>query len=218
MDVWGSGLMRPFEKDEIAERKALRGIRVHAVRGTLTQNCVSDQIGWSVPDVFGDPALLLPGLYSPTVESTNMIAFVPHGIHRAHLSRQERAEVCVVDVRRDFRDVVDEIASCRAVVSTSLHGIVIAQAYGIPWVWLQVRDRPLMGGRFKFDDFFTNLSGSEPAETSVTSDSLSALDVQSVAQSVALPSTTVDLSALASALPLTPLTAPLGRSMSPSLD
>lgn len=218
VDVWGSGLMRPYESDEIPARKRLNGVVVHAVRGTLTQNCVSDQIGWNVPDVFGDPALLLPQVYTPKSVYDDKIAFVPHGIHREAMIESDPSELRIVDVRKDFRDVVDSIVSSRAVVSTSLHGLVIAQAFGVPWVWLQLRDKPLMGGRFKFDDFFTNLSGAEPAEESADTDALAALDIERVAESATLPVTHVDLSKLASSLPITPLTRPIGHATSQSLD
>ena len=36
---------------------------------------------------------------------------------------------------QDMRDKLAEIASCRAILSTSLHGLVIAEAYGVPSAW-----------------------------------------------------------------------------------
>ena len=50
--------------------------------------------------------------------------------------------------------VLEHICSCRAVVSSSLHGLVCADAYGIPNVWLD--EFALEEGHFKFRDYFAS--------------------------------------------------------------
>lgn len=201
VDIWGSGLMKPLSDQEVQERRRLSGVRVHAVRGTLTQEFVADRLGWSVPDVFGDPALLLPSLYTPTVLERRPIAVVPHGIHRAQFSDVVDDEVRVVDVRADFRDVVDQIASSSRVISTSLHGVIVAQAFGVPWVWLHVPAKPLMGDRFKFEDFFSCLERGQVAEVSADLSTVSLPFLRDIAQGATLPELLIDLSVLRDSLP-----------------
>ncbi len=50
---------------------------------------------------------------------------------------------------------IDELCSCDLIASTSLHGIIVAQVYGIPAAMLQYTEQPLQKhSTFKFDDFF----------------------------------------------------------------
>jgi pyruvyltransferase len=46
-------------------------------------------------------------------------------------------EVVLIDPLRDPTIVVPEILSCEFVVSSSLHGIIVAESFGIPARWLR---------------------------------------------------------------------------------
>ncbi|WP_419539051.1 polysaccharide pyruvyl transferase family protein [Micrococcus yunnanensis] len=90
--------------------------------------------------------------------------------HRAHLSqlhepfvrtlaRRIGSERCVVvDARRRPGRVIEEIGRCSAVISTSLHGLIVADALGVPAAWATA-DPPLIGGDFKFRDHESVVSG-----------------------------------------------------------
>ncbi|GAA1451728.1 polysaccharide pyruvyl transferase family protein [Nesterenkonia lacusekhoensis] len=205
VDIWGSGLMRPLSEDSGLRRR--RTTEVHAVRGHLTRHELQEKLGWTVPEVYGDPALLLPRLFTPnSPDGDRRIAFVPHMKHRTRFSTIDEAVFDVCDVRDDLTTVVSQIAGARACVSTSMHGLIVAQAYGVPWVWLNISDAPLGGADFKFEDFFSTLDssslpGGAPARVDVTSADLENLDLQAIAEKAALPSTAIDLDALEAALP-----------------
>jgi len=80
---------------------------------------------------------------------------VAHGHHRRdeELLRLETAPgVRAVNVHRPAPGVLRGIASAGAVLTTSLHGLVTADAYGIPAVWT-TREPALIGGDFKFRDY-----------------------------------------------------------------
>src|SRR5699024_7396414 len=87
------------------------------------------------------------------------VAVVPHYSHKRLISEElvERSGCKFVDVEQGPQDVASEIAGAKAVVSTSLHGLIFAQAYGVPWLWLKISDRHLAGQDFKFEDFFSTL-------------------------------------------------------------
>lgn len=142
--VWGSGLLdgAPFDAT---------GVRFLAVRGPRSLAAIR---GSDVPEVFGDPAALLPHLYVPRTDGRRYdVGVVPHYVHQDQMRVDDRA-LCWVDVTdRDWRATVDLIASCDVVVSSSLHGIIVAEAYGIPTVWVEPGTE-ILGGRFKFDDYF----------------------------------------------------------------
>ncbi|WP_218219755.1 polysaccharide pyruvyl transferase family protein [Nesterenkonia sp. Act20] len=201
MDIWGAGLMRPLSAKSPLRR--LTGIRVHAVRGHLTRNDLREKLGWEVPEVLGDPALLLARHYTPrpSAHAEPKIAFVPHMSHRPHFKRVDPGTFDIIDVRDDLTLVVDGIANARVCVSTSLHGLIVAQAYGVPWVWLNITDAELGGGDFKFNDFFSTLRGPSPARVEITVDELPDLDLALVARHALLPELATDLDALEAAFP-----------------
>mgnify|MGYP001769832243 CR=1 FL=1 len=58
--------------------------------------------------------------------------------------------------------VIDKILSCRHIVSSSLHGIITANAYGIPVRWIQF-DTNVFGDNTKYYDHFASIG--RPTET-----------------------------------------------------
>jgi hypothetical protein len=143
--VWGSGLMH-------AEPHPLPRARVLAVRGHLTR----DLIGAPDDVALGDPGILV-ARHRPRPKQRWDIALVPHGHHRGHAPFLALAEtaghrVRVVNVHQSAARVVREISASGVVITTSLHGLVTADAYGIPAVWTTL-DPPLGGAAFKFHDY-----------------------------------------------------------------
>lgn len=143
--VWGTGLMhdRPYP---------LPSASVLAVRGPLT----AERIGVTGEVAYGDPGLLV-SRHQRRPEPDGRIAVVPHGHHRTNALlglrvREAGDSARVVNVHRRAGSAIGEIAASRAVVTTSLHGLVTADSYGIPAVWTTL-DPPLGGGDFKFRDY-----------------------------------------------------------------
>lgn len=143
--IWGSGLLfgRPV---------SLPRARVVALRGPLTRELLG--VSGSLP--LGDPGLLVARHYErPPVRWT--LGVVPHGMHASsplvrRIALDGGRNVRVIDVSRSPAAVIRDIGRCSAVLSTSLHGLVVADSFGIPAAWAAV-ERPLHGGTFKFDDY-----------------------------------------------------------------
>lgn len=211
-DVWGTGLMRPVSSSSALAK--LSGVRVHAVRGHRTRDELITKLGWEVPEVLGDPALLLPRHLRPrsTRPASPRIVLVPHSAHRSQFKSVDPDAIDVCDVRNDLTTVVNQIANSAVCVSTSLHGLIVAQAYGVPWVWLNITDAKLGGGTFKFEDFFSTLRGTEPARYDCSIDTVPMLDLAKVASHATLPDINVDLDALEAALPWAATPCPGGES------
>jgi pyruvyltransferase len=140
--VWGAGAIRdvPIQPPP--------GVQFLAVRGPLTWSLIHAD----VPEVYGDPALLLPLFFRPATRPRCEIGLVPHAADWA-VMRSDDPNVRVIDVTGPWQDTVSSIASCEIVVSSSLHGIIVAETYGVPAVWVRAGDR-LTGGSFKFDDYY----------------------------------------------------------------
>jgi len=61
-------------------------------------------------------------------------------------------EVRLIDAGGSVDSVVRQIASCAAITSSSLHGLVLADSFGIPASWFGLEPE-LWGGSFKFQDY-----------------------------------------------------------------
>jgi pyruvyltransferase len=140
--VWGSGAIR---ETRIVPPP---NVRFLAVRGPLTQSIVEGD----VPSVFGDPSVLMPEIYSPRKGPRFRVGIVPHYADRAFVKSADPA-IKVIDVWWPWRRVIDYITSCDVIVSSSLHGLIVAEAYGVPAAWIRVSDG-ITGGNFKFNDYY----------------------------------------------------------------
>lgn len=126
--------------------------QVLAVRGPLTSRRLNE-LGYDCPTVYGDPAILLPLFYEskPLYRTHKPIGIIPHFVDKDIWTKQE--DMLVIDPTQPLEKVVDEISSCRITFSSSLHGIIVSHAYGIPCVWIRSKN-PIRGDDSKFDDYF----------------------------------------------------------------
>jgi hypothetical protein len=127
--VWGTGTLR---RDVAVCPTA----RYHAVRGPITRAVVL-RSGAACPDVYGDPGLVLPRLYRPTVRPRWRVGLVRHYQHRPlHLRLEGVREIEILRCEPEgVRAFIDDLLACEAIVSSSLHGLILAHAYGVPARW-----------------------------------------------------------------------------------
>ncbi len=156
--VWGAGLINDCQGLELLARPR----RILAVRGPLTRDWLLRQ-GADCPAVYGDPALLLPRFYQPVPCGHWRIGLVPHysdvekippALRR--LAAGSAMKSIAVRGYEDWRRGIDEITSCDLIVSSSLHGLIVAEAYGIPAVWVEFGPS-IPGWDFKFRDFYASI-------------------------------------------------------------
>ena len=140
--IWGSGLM--YEK----EYQAPVGTTILAVRGKLSRELIK---GVDVPEVYGDPALLMPLVYHPNIKKIHKVGYIPHRVDQEIIPEKWKKGF-VIDVTQDTYKTIDEILSCEKIVSSCLHGIIVAEAYGIPATWIELSDN-VFGKGFKFRDY-----------------------------------------------------------------
>lgn len=199
--IWGSGLMAPLGGESLARLRKLQDVRVHAVRGRNTRTELQRKTGWDVPEVYGDPALLLPQFLAAEGTGTGDIAVVPHLDHRDCMETAAGPGIEVVDVREGVEAVVRRITGARVCISSSLHGIIVAQAYRVPWVWLRISDRLISGDRYKFEDFFTTLDASAVCTGNVACRELTPRLMERLAARAVLPELGIDLEPLLQSFP-----------------
>ncbi len=205
MTIWGSGLAAPLGKAAIERLRDRKPREILAVRGVRTRNQLIKHLGWDVPEVYGDPALLMPYVLQPGERPSGRsgLSVIPGHAQTRIITESliTRSRGHHVDVQRPAEEVVEEIAQSEVVVSTSLHGLIIAQAYGIPWVWLRVDGTGVAGHRFRFSDFFTTLEKADVVTVPVTAETAPSLDLAQIASSARLPGSRFDPRALLGVLP-----------------
>lgn len=167
IEIWGSGLIHPLDSNDKKVKKRLKKLKncnfksIYAVRGTLTASQLRSQLDLHVPDIYGDPAMLIANIFDPQqIDSKSKISICPHYIHQKYFEKTDDINEYfnIIDVHMSPESVITQIANSNLCISSSLHGIIIAQAYNIPWVWLKFKDHYLKGDDFKFFDYFSNMS------------------------------------------------------------
>jgi pyruvyltransferase len=115
------------------------GAIITAVRGPLSRDMLLDY-GLECPESYGDAALLLPLYYEPRdLHLQDKVGFIPH-FRNAHLyeeSLYNHESMYFIDPTNHWKQVMDEITSCKSIISQGLHGLICADAYNIPNVWLK---------------------------------------------------------------------------------
>lgn len=153
--VWGTGMI----SDTIFVMP--NDVKILALRGPMTMARLRNA---KATYVFGDPGMLMPLIYQPKTEKKYEIGYVPHYMDKAnHYFKGKHT----IDPLRPPHEVIDRITECKAIVSSSLHGIIIAEAYGIPAYWIVVSDK-IIGGQFKFNDYFLG-TGRQPQNPNTSS-------------------------------------------------
>ena len=148
LHVWGTGSLRQEDR--------LSGLhRLHALRGRLTlARCERVE----TPPRLGDPGLLAGLLLDGPVEKRHAVGVIPHLADREHtevvsfVSRTANARL--LDLTSPVGDLLAAVASCERILSSGLHGLVFADAFGIPNRWFTASGA-LTGGRHKFDDYYS---------------------------------------------------------------
>lgn len=126
--IWGTGNLNIKTISIIKERSYHRQFDVRAVRGPLTKR-VLESCEYIVPNIFGDPAILLPKIYEPkAIEKEYEESFIFHFRYKKNISGYN----CIPITTNDYINFINEIVKSKKIISSSLHGIIIAEAYGVP--------------------------------------------------------------------------------------
>lgn len=156
--VWGAGVI----DDKLDLREEPR--KVCAVRGPLTRDYLLAR-GIDCPEVYGDPALLIPYFYKPARfdrPRDGSICIIPHYQDKASpilaAIAATHPELRFLDIANygKWTDFIDQICECDVVFSSSLHGLIVAEAFGIPNYWISVSGK-IIGKGFKFRDYFASI-------------------------------------------------------------
>jgi len=128
--IWGTGLLHPVFGHDFMDK-----IEVALVRGPVTAALLKLKM-----KRFGDPGLLINEVLPFDGACSERIGIVPH-----YTLMQDKSLLAfvasdpvylLIDPRDDPVDVCMQIASCAHIYASSLHGLIVADAYGVPNTWI----------------------------------------------------------------------------------
>ena len=147
--IWGSGVKGKLPNFSIYKFKNLD---VRAVRGPLTRDFLHYYFNIEAPEVYGDPALLLPYFlpeFQRSEHPTYDYLIIPHYSEQTLFPKEKFKNVAYPT--DPWYEVVAKILDSKFVISSSLHGIIVAEAFGIPARFLRITDHEPM---FKYEDYY----------------------------------------------------------------
>lgn len=163
--VWGTGVNPHWQ------RQVPGNLNIHAVRGPYTEDflmargVIKESVG------HGDPGLLLlPHMIPASIDREqrkHQFCIVAHAqdkgivnelaVQRDHLS--QNPDIHVIHAQAHLQQVVKSLLTCSHVASTSLHGLILADAFGIPSRWFQFPKSKTekTEGHFKYQDYYSSI-------------------------------------------------------------
>ena len=155
--VWGTGVSGQDRLFTIPKE-------IRSVRGKKSIEFLQ-QKNMPYPALVGDPALILPLFYLPkNKEKKYKLGIIPHVIDLEHpiikqIQSENSNEVLIINLSKfeKWTDIIDQICSCESIASSSLHGLITSDTYGVPNCWIELSGK-ISGGHFKFYDYASSVN------------------------------------------------------------
>ena len=154
--LWGTGYNGKVKDLNLY---GFKNLDVRAVRGPLTRQFLIDNFGIQCPEIYGDPALLFPYFFPEFVKApfpSKKYIIIPHYSEEKLFPKDKEGHI--VYPTDPWDEVIKNILDSELVISSSLHGIILAEAYGIPAILLRITENePLI----KYRDYYLGTNRQE---------------------------------------------------------
>ena len=147
--IWGSGInAKIVDKNKFS----FTHLDIRAVRGPLTRAFLIENFGLKCPEIYGDPALLFPYFF-PEFKKKKTPSYdyivISHYLDAKYFKDNSKDNIILAT--EPWELVLKKILASKFVISSSLHGLILAEAYGIPARMLRLSEtEPL----FKYKDYY----------------------------------------------------------------
>lgn len=148
--IWGSGINgKRLNKQDYS----FKNLDVRSVRGPLTRQYLLDNFDIIAPEVYGDPALLFPYLFPEYKKKKNpsmdYLLIVHYKDEKLFPKKGQKNVAYATD---PWDQIILKILDSKFVISTSMHGFIVAESFGIPARYLRVSE---IEPWFKFVDYYS---------------------------------------------------------------
>lgn len=151
--IWGSGIEKKdsrYKRINTLHRYPFRKLDIRAVRGPLTMEYLRE-LGHHPTQVYGDPAILMPYIYNPTITKDIDYTIIPQYYTEKRIRESYPEESILSMATKDYERVISRIKASKKVISSSLHGIILAESYGVPAVFFRGLNIKI---DFKYKDYY----------------------------------------------------------------
>ena len=150
----------------IQNKKNVCPSKVISVRGPLSRNKLLSH-GIDCPENYGDPLILMPCIYNKISNITdNIIGIIPHYVDKNNnnfnllkqnlINKGYKVSIINIEVGNNYKKIIDEINSCKYIISSSLHGVIMGLVYKKNTIFVEFGIK-VIGNIFKFQDFFQSI-------------------------------------------------------------
>lgn len=153
--IWGTGFIN---YDDCKGHFFKRDMHFCAVRGELTRRSLEKKLGRKLDIPTGDAGILADALLDEIPQKKHRVGVIPHLCDLKDESVKDilahYGDAVMINVKDDPIEVIRQIAECEVILSSSLHGLIVADSFCIPNRHLVFGDR-LLGDGYKFDDYYS---------------------------------------------------------------
>ena len=167
--IFGTG----FILENTRKEKYIRNIKVIAVRGNITlQRFIRNGIKINKDVVLADPGILAPLLIDLNFNYINQInriyplCIIPHFVDQNNKLINNNIKVngsIILNINEYPLTFIINLSKCKRVISSSLHGLIVSDSFGIPNMRFVVSDK-IIGGDYKYNDYYSSYGINQPVK------------------------------------------------------
>ena len=152
--IYGIGFMYELNKTKYP----VKNIDIRAIRGKYSLNNLKYcNIKIKKNIIFGDPGLLSIFLFNlSNIKKIYNLCIIPHYIDQKNkiLKKLNIKNSIILDIKNE-KKFMYELAKCKRVISSSLHGLILSDSLIIPNIRIILSNK-INGGNFKFNDYYSS--------------------------------------------------------------
>ena len=152
--IWSAGFLSTPTNDVMP----IKDFNISSVRGEMSKTFLEKLYGKSLNITTGDAGLLASELIGSVRIKRYRLGIIPHDRerHEKHFIDilNNNPKSVIIDVQNDPLCIIKTMSECECIISSSLHGLVVADSLGIPNCWIKLTNN-LLGDGFKFHDYYS---------------------------------------------------------------
>ena len=161
LKIWGSGFIRQPSQIGLNPMKFSREIEIYALRGRKTKAVLEKVLEQDLSGiVLADPGILAEKLINKTqIQKIYDVGIIPHHTEVNLESFKQLQEAIpnsiLIDVHHSCMENLEKIAQCHCILSSAMHGLIIADGMGIPNIRVICTKTMAVGQNWKFEDYYS---------------------------------------------------------------
>lgn len=151
--IWGTGCVKRY-----CTNIKKKNWDVRCTRGPLSRDVVIQTYKCKAPYLYGDPGVLIsdvPEFKSQKYVKKRHIGLIPH-FNDIQYAKETWGSYEIMEPTNNYKEVIKFINESEIIATSSLHGIIVSESFGVPVFWLgkNAPSQKSEGGVFKYQDYF----------------------------------------------------------------